>query len=131
MNKMTWKYEPRVEQKTIRHKQEAIRTFYTTCLKASNELGAPGLMEATLKFDQVPPDNVLVASPAVVAMLQSLEQFQPTALPKPEFSKSLLEHVGSIGRFSVFRNPVADRDYATVESNGGKIFIEVENLAAL
>lgn len=93
-----------------RWEQEKFRTLYTVCLKASNEIA-----QATRRG----AGNFILASPTVVAALEALEQFAISSVATNLATEvSGVAKVGTIGRFTVYRDMFAVNDYAVVGYKG-------------
>lgn len=95
--------------------QEKFRTLYTLLLRASKDSG----------FDVSDRKrNYVLASPGIVAALEALELFEVDF--KAKMSKSI-HKVGTIGRYTVYRDMQARTDYAVVGANsvGGNIDTKV------
>jgi hypothetical protein len=95
-----------------RWEQEKFRTLYTVCLKASNEIAQSTRRGA---------GNFILASPGVVAALEALEQFSVSSVATNLSTEtSGVAKVGTIGRFTVYRDMFATNDYAVVGYKGPK-----------
>lgn len=95
-----------------RWEQEKFRTLYTVCLKASNEIAQSTRRGA---------GNFILASPGVVAALEALEQFAVSSVATNLATEtSGVAKVGTIGRFTVYRDMFAQSDYAVVGYKGPK-----------
>lgn len=95
-----------------RWEQEKFRTLYTVLLKASNEIAV-----ATRRG----PGNFVIASPGVVAAIESLENFLMSPVSSSLNTEvSGVAKVGTIGRFTVYRDTFASQDYAVVGYKGPK-----------
>jgi len=95
-----------------RWEQEKFRTLYTTMLKASNEIA-----QATRRG----AGNFILASPGVVAALEALEQFAVSSVNTNLSTEvSGVARVGTVGRFTVYRDMFATADYAVVGYKGPK-----------
>jgi hypothetical protein len=95
-----------------RWEQEKFRTLYTVCLKASNEIA-----QATRRG----AGNFILASPGVIAALEALEQFAVSSVATNLATEtSGVAKVGTIGRFTVYRDMFAVNDYAVVGYKGPK-----------
>jgi hypothetical protein len=95
-----------------RWEQEKFRTLYTVCLKASNEIAQSTRRGA---------GNFIMASPGVVAALEALEQFSVSSVATNLSTEtSGVAKVGTIGRFTVYRDMFANTDYAVVGYKGPK-----------
>lgn len=95
-----------------RWEQEKFRTLYTTFLKASNEIAQSTRRGA---------GNFIIASPGVVAAIEALEAFAPSAVnTNLTTEQSGVARVGVIGRFTVYRDMFARNDYAVVGYKGPK-----------
>ncbi len=95
-----------------RWEQEKFRTLYTVCLKASNEIAQSTRRGA---------GNFIMASPGVVAALEALEQFSVSSVATNLSTEtSGVAKVGTIGRFTVYRDMFATTDYAVVGYKGPK-----------
>lgn len=95
-----------------RWEQEKFRTLYTVCLKASNEIAQSTRRGA---------GNFIMASPGVVAALEALEQFSVSSVATNLSTEtSGVAKVGTIGRFTVYRDMFASTDYAVVGYKGPK-----------
>jgi hypothetical protein len=95
-----------------RWEQEKFRTLYTVMLKASNEIA-----QATRRG----AGNFILASHGVVAALEALEQFAVSSVNTNVATESSgVARVGTIGRFTVYRDMFAVNDYATVGYKGAK-----------
>jgi hypothetical protein len=93
-----------------RWEQEKFRTLYTVCLKASNEIAVATRRGA---------GNFILASPSVVAAIEALEQFAISSVATNLATEvSGVAKVGTIGRFTVYRDMFATRDYAVVGYKG-------------
>jgi hypothetical protein len=93
-----------------RWEQEKFRTLYTVCLKASNEIAVATRRGA---------GNFILASPTVVAAIEALEQFAISSVATNLATEvSGVAKVGTIGRFTVYRDMFATRDYAVVGYKG-------------
>jgi hypothetical protein len=95
-----------------RWEQEKFRTLYTILLKASNEIAVATRRGA---------GNYVIASPGVVAALESLDNFllSPVAASL-NTEVSGVAKVGTIGRFTLYRDSFAAQDYAVVGYKGPK-----------
>jgi len=95
-----------------RWEQEKFRTLYTVMLKASNEIAVATRRGA---------GNFVIASPGVVAALESLDNFliSPVAASL-NTEVSGVAKVGTLGRFTVYRDSFAAQDYAVVGYKGPK-----------
>jgi len=78
-----------------KREQEVYRTLYTLCCKAYNDLAKEGKKRTKRK------DAVMIASPIVVLMLESLDDFK---LDDDIRIKESVHKVGTIGKFDVYRN---------------------------
>ena len=95
-----------------RWEQEKFRTLYTVCLKASNEIAQSTRRGA---------GNFILASPGVIAALEALEQFAVSSVATNLATEtSGVAKVGTIGRFTVYRDMFAVNDYAVVGYKGPK-----------
>ena len=95
-----------------RWEQEKFRTLYTVCLKASNEIA-----QATRRG----AGNFLLCSPGCVAALEALEQFAVSSVATNLATEtSGVAKVGTIGRFTVYRDMFATNDYIVVGYKGPK-----------
>ncbi len=95
-----------------RWEQEKFRTLYTVCLKASNEIA-----QATRRG----AGNFIMASPGVIAAFEALEQFSTSSVATNLATEtSGVAKVGTIGRFTVYRDMFATNDYAVVGYKGPK-----------
>lgn len=95
-----------------RWEQEKFRTLYTVCLKASNEIA-----QATRRG----AGNFIMASPGVIAAFEALEQFSTSSVATNLATEtSGVAKVGTIGRFTVYRDMFASNDYAVVGYKGPK-----------
>ena len=95
-----------------RWEQEKFRTLYTVFLKASNEIAV-----ATRRG----PGNFIIASPGVVAAIEALENFLMSPMSASLNTEvSGVSKVGTIGRFTVYRDSFAKQDYAVVGYKGPK-----------
>jgi len=95
-----------------RWEQEKFRTLYTVMLKASNEIAVATRRGA---------GNFVIASPGVVAAIESLDNFliSPVAASL-NTEVSGVAKVGTLGRFTVYRDSFAAEDYAVVGYKGPK-----------
>lgn len=95
-----------------RWEQEKFRTLYTVMLKASNEIAVATRRGA---------GNFAIASPGVVAALESLDNFliSPVAASL-NTEVSGVAKVGTLGRFTVYRDSFAAEDYLVVGYKGPK-----------
>ncbi|MFW6122248.1 MAG: hypothetical protein ACOC80_15300 [Petrotogales bacterium] len=95
-----------------RWEQEKFRTLYTLLLKASNEIAVATRRGA---------GNFVIASPGVVAAIESLDNFliSPVAASL-NTEVSGVAKVGTLGRFTVYRDSFAAEDYAVVGYKGPK-----------
>lgn len=95
-----------------RWEQEKFRTLYTVLLKASNEIAVATRRGA---------GNFVIASPGVVAALESLDNFilSPVAASL-NTEVSGVSKVGTLGRFTLYRDSFANEDYAVVGYKGPK-----------
>lgn len=95
-----------------RWEQEKFRTLYTVLLKASNEIAVATRRGA---------GNFVIASPGVVAALESLDNFilSPVAASL-NTEVSGVAKVGTLGRFTLYRDSFAAEDYAVVGYKGPK-----------
>ena len=95
-----------------RWEQEKFRTLYTVCLKASNEIA-----QATRRG----AGNFILCSPGVAAALEALEQFAPSSVATNLATEtSGVAKIGTVGRFTVYRDFFATEDYAVVGYKGPK-----------
>jgi len=95
-----------------RWEQEKFRTLYTVLLKASNEIAVATRRGA---------GNFVIASPGVVAALESLENFLLSPISSSLNTEvSGVAKVGTIGRFTLYRDSFAAQDYAVVGYKGPK-----------
>jgi hypothetical protein len=95
-----------------RWEQEKFRTLYTVLLKASNEIAV-----ATRRG----PGNFVVASPGVCAALESLDNFLLSPVSASLNTEvSGVAKVGTLGRFTLYRDSFAAEDYAVVGYKGPK-----------
>jgi len=95
-----------------RWEQEKFRTLYTICLKASNEIAIATRRGA---------GNFIVASPGVVAAIESLDNFLMSPIAASLNTEvSGVAKVGTLGRFTVYRDSFAKQDYAVVGYKGPK-----------
>jgi hypothetical protein len=95
-----------------RWEQEKFRTLYTVLLKASNEIA-----QATRRG----AGNFVLCSPGVCAALESLEQFAPSSVATNLATEtSGVSKIGTVGRFTVYRDFFAREDYAVVGFKGAK-----------
>lgn len=110
---LVWDYRANaVGSSDGRWEQEKFRTLYTVCLKASNEIA-----QATRRG----AGNFILASPGVVAALEALEQFAVSSVATNLATEtSGVAKVGTIGRFTVYRDMFAVNDYAVVGYKGPK-----------
>ncbi|MCS7316919.1 MAG: hypothetical protein NZZ41_01165 [Candidatus Dojkabacteria bacterium] len=93
-----------------RWEQEKFRTLYTVFLKASNEIAVATRRGA---------GNFILASPGVVAAIEALEQFALSSVATNLATEvSGVAKVGTIGRFTVYRDMFATNDYAVVGYKG-------------
>lgn len=93
-----------------RYEQEKFRTLYTAFLKASNEIAVATRRGA---------GNFVLASPTVCAAIEALEQFaQSSVATNLATEVSGVAKLGTIGRFTVYRDMFATRDYAVVGYKG-------------
>jgi hypothetical protein len=93
-----------------RWEQEKFRTLYTVLLKASNEIAVATRRGA---------GNFVLASPTVCAAVESLEQFALSSVATNLATEvSGVSKVGTLGRFTVYRDMFATRDYAVVGYKG-------------
>jgi hypothetical protein len=121
MIEYTWKYEtPTTTDATLLGKweQELFRTLYTVCLKASNDIAFKHEWDGTTLIR-------LEADSATVCALESLEQFN---LSPGENTLSMCYRVGTLGRFEVWRNQLADHNYILITNNGKVARINIEGL---
>jgi len=110
---LVWNYQPgQVGSADGRWEQEKFRTLYTVCLKASNEIAQSTRRGA---------GNFILASPGVIAALEALEQFSTSSVATNLATEtSGVAKVGTIGRFTVYRDMFAINDYAVVGYKGPK-----------
>lgn len=95
-----------------RWEQEKFRTLYTVMLKASNEIAVATRRGA---------GNFVIASPGVVAALESLDNFLMSPLSASLNTEvSGVAKVGTLGRFTIYRDTFAPEDYAVVGYKGPK-----------
>lgn len=95
-----------------RWEQEKFRTLYTLLLKASNEIAVATRRGA---------GNFVIASPGVVAALESLDNFLISPIATSMNTEvSGVSKVGTLGRFTVYRDSFAAQDYAVVGYKGPK-----------
>jgi hypothetical protein len=95
-----------------RWEQEKFRTLYTVLLKASNEIAVATRRGA---------GNFVIASPGVVAALESLENFMMSPVSASLNTEvSGVAKVGTLGRFTLYRDSFAGEDYAVVGYKGPK-----------
>lgn len=95
-----------------RWEQEKFRTLYTVFLKASNEIA-----QATRRG----AGNFILCSPGVAAAIESLEQFALSSVATNLATEtSGVAKIGTVGRFSVYRDMFAVNDYAVVGYKGPK-----------
>lgn len=93
-----------------RWEQEKFRTLYTVCIKASNEIAQETRRGA---------GNFIMASPTVVAAFEALEQFAISSVATNLATEvSGVAKVGTLGRFTVYRDMFARADYAVVGYKG-------------
>ena len=93
-----------------RWEQEKFRTLYTVFLKASNEIAVATRRGA---------GNFILCSPTVCAAVEALEQFALSSVATNLATEvSGVAKVGTIGRFTVYRDMFATRDYAVVGYKG-------------
>jgi hypothetical protein len=93
-----------------RWEQEKFRTLYTVLLKASNEIAVATRRGA---------GNFVLASPTVCAAIEALEQFALSSVATNLATEvSGVAKVGTVGRFTVYRDMFATRDYAVVGYKG-------------
>lgn len=120
-NKMieyNWKYEIPANAVNGAWEQEVFRTLYTVCLKALNDIGFKHEWDGTTLIR-------LEADSATICALESLEQFK---LTPGENTLSMCYRVGTIGRFEVWRNLLADHNYILITNNGKVARINIEGL---
>lgn len=95
-----------------RWEQEKFRTLYTVLLKASNEIAVATRRGA---------GNFVIASPGVVAALESLDNFLMSPISASLNTEvSGVSKVGTLGRFTLYRDSFAAQDYAVVGYKGPK-----------
>ncbi len=95
-----------------RWEQEKFRTLYTVLLKASNEIAVATRRGA---------GNFVIASPGVVAALESLDNFLMSPVSASLNTEvSGVAKVGTLGRFTLYRDSFAAEDYAVVGYKGPK-----------
>lgn len=95
-----------------RWEQEKFRTLYTILLKASNEIAVATRRGA---------GNFIIASPGVVAALESLDNFLMSPISASLNTEvSGVAKVGTLGRFTLYRDSFAAQDYAVVGYKGPK-----------
>lgn len=95
-----------------RWEQEKFRTLYTVLLKASNEIAVATRRGA---------GNFVIASPGVVAALESLDNFLMSPISASLNTEvSGVSKVGTLGRFTLYRDSFASQDYAVVGYKGPK-----------
>jgi len=95
-----------------RWEQEKFRTMYTILLKASNEIAVATRRGA---------GNFVIASPGVVAALESLDNFLMSPIASSLNTEvSGVAKVGTLGRFTLYRDSFAAQDYAVVGYKGPK-----------
>jgi len=95
-----------------RWEQEKFRTLYTVFLKASNEIAIATRRGA---------GNFVIASPGVVAAIESLDNFLISPVAASLSTEvSGVSKVGTLGRFTVYRDSFAAEDYAVVGYKGPK-----------
>ena len=95
-----------------RWEQEKFRTLYTALLKASNEIAVATRRGA---------GNFVIASPGVVAALESLDNFLMSPVSASLNTEvSGVAKVGTLGRFTLYRDSFAAQDYAVVGYKGPK-----------
>jgi hypothetical protein len=95
-----------------RWEQEKFRTLYTVFLKASNEIAIATRRGA---------GNFIIASPGVVAAIESLDNFLISPVSASMNTEvSGVAKVGTLGRFTVYRDSFAAEDYAVVGYKGPK-----------
>jgi hypothetical protein len=95
-----------------RWEQEKFRTLYTLLVKASNDIARATRRGA---------GNFILASANVITALEGLEQFAMSSVATNLSSEvSGVTKVGTIGRFTVYRDVFATVDYAVVGYKGSK-----------
>lgn len=95
-----------------RWEQEKFRTLYTVLLKASNEIAVATRRGA---------GNFVIASPGVVAALESLDNFLMSPISASLNTEvSGVCKVGTLGRFTLYRDSFAAQDYAVCGYKGPK-----------
>ena len=95
-----------------RWEQEKFRTLYTLLVKASNDIARATRRGA---------GNFILASANVITALEGLEQFALSSVATNLSSEvSGVTKVGTIGRFTVYRDVFATVDYAVVGYKGSK-----------
>lgn len=93
-----------------RWEQEKFRTLYTVLLKASSDIAVATRRGA---------GNFVLASPTVCAAIEALEQFALSSVATNLATEvSGVAKIGTIGRFTVYRDMFATRDYAVVGYKG-------------
>ena len=123
MFEYTWKYE---SLKTESVEQTDIAPLYAVCLKACNDLHVKGWGGEPITDDSC----ILVrleADVATIATLEALEQFNFKLSPG-ENTQSMCYRVGTLGRFEVWRNMIADHNYILISYNGNVAKINIEGL---
>ncbi len=116
-----WKYKtPTTTDATLlgNWEQELFRTLYTVCLKALNDIAISSEWDGNTLIR-------LEADSATVCALESLEQFN---LSPGENTLSMCYRVGTLGRFEVWRNQLADHNYILITNNGKVARIIIEGL---
>lgn len=95
-----------------RWEQEKFRTLYTLLVKASNDIARATRRGA---------GNFILASANVVTALEGLEQFALSSVATNLSTEvSGVSKVGTIGRFTVYRDVFALTDYAVVGYKGSR-----------
>jgi len=95
-----------------RWEQEKFRTLYTIFLKASNEIAVATRRGA---------GNFIIASPGIVAAVEALDNFLLSPVSASMNTEvSGVAKVGTLGRFTVYRDSFAAEDYAVVGYKGPK-----------
>lgn len=95
-----------------RWEQEKFRTLYTMFIKASNEIAVATRRGA---------GNFIICSPGITAAIESLDNFLLAPVSASMNTEvSGVSKVGTLGRFTVYRDTFAAEDYAVVGYKGPK-----------
>lgn len=102
----SWEYD----EADGRWEQENLRTLYTTCVGASNDIAQDTRRGA---------GNWILCSPNVAAAFESLSVLNSSPIQgQIDTSQAGTTKVGSVGKFDVYRDMFAEDDYAIVGYTG-------------